>query len=260
MFANNYDTTARDFLGLVKLKNTRPDLSLLTGLMRAFGRLPYENLTKIIRAHEYSNIESRIRTPDIVFGDHVDLGAGGTCFSLTYFFEQVLKFSGFDIYTVLCDRSYGAATHCALVARLGGEKYLVDPGYLMGAPVIIPPRGEAVCLPAGWQAGNVPPSRTGIIKLGETNQVLLFTERGGKTKLRYRFRDAPAPFETFKKRWIDSFDWAMMRHPCVSQNFGDRQLNIRARKNIPITVSKTFGIDKRIVDAANDCVKATVSS
>lgn len=256
MFANSYDITVRDFLSLVKLKNTRPDLSLLTGLMQAFGRLPYENLTKIIRAREHSNIESRIRTPDIVLGDHVELGAGGTCFSLTYFFEQVLKFSGFDTYTVLCNRSYGAATHCALVARLNGEKYLVDPGYLMGAPVIIPSRGEEVCLPAGRKAGNGPSSRIRVVRLGETDQVLLFTERGGKTKLRYRFRDAPIPFETFKERWFDSFDWAMMRHPCVSQNLGGRQLYIRAGKTLPASVSDTFGIDKRIVDAANDCVAA----
>lgn len=246
MFASSYDTTARDFLNLTGLKSERPDLSSLADLVHAFGRLPYENLTKIIRAHEHSDIESRIRTPDIVLGEHIDFGTGGTCFSLTYFFEQVLKFSGFDIYTVLCDRSYGAAVHCALVARIGNEKYLVDPGYLMSSPVLIPPRGEVV-----WQGAS---SQIRIVRPGETDQVLLFTKREGKVKLRYRFHDAPAPFENFKNRWIDSFNWAMMRHPCVAQNFDGRQFYVRARKNLSASAMGALKIDRRIITAANDCI------
>lgn len=260
-----YHDVARDFFRLVGLRRDRPDLGLLSKLTRAFGRLPYENVTKIIRAHEQDTPEGRMRFPDIVLAEHLDFGAGGTCFSLTSFFEQVLAWAGYDFFTVLCDRSYGAATHCALVVRLGGDDYLVDPGYLLEAPLLIPPR-------QGHQ-GRASVQRTEaltvrLVRLGETSQLLLFTERHGKQKLRYRFRDIPTPEEDFRQRWIDSFDWAMMRHLCVSRMDGGKQLYMRdgvvrqmrrdgqgqtsVREGLAATVASMFGIDPRLVDAARD--------
>lgn len=257
-----HDDVARNFLKLVKVPQDRPDLALLTKLTRAFARFPYENLTKILRAHEFAEAERRMRMPGIVLADHMELGAGGTCFSLTYFFEQVLRFAGFELVPVFCDRSYGPATHCALIARAGADRYLVDPGYLLEAPLLVPPRGESV--------QQAPTLVVRLVRLGTTRQLLLFTEREGVRKLRYRLRDEAVSPETFRQRWIDSFDWAMMRHLCVSQLVDGTQLYVRdgvmrkmrregqrqeaAHAELAQKIERSFGISPGLVDAARDCL------
>ncbi len=262
MRMQDYSDVARDFLRIAGVVPARPDLPYLARLARAFGRLPYENLTKILRAATYEEPDNRLRTPDIVLADHLDLGAGGTCFSLTNFFEQVLRFAGFDAAPVLCDRSYGAETHCALIVNAEGRRYLVDPGYLIEAPIEIPARGESV------QQGSSCTVR--LRRLGESSQLMLITENSGKAKVRYRMRDLPATPQRFLDRWIDSFDWAMMRHMCVSRNEADGLLFMRdgaVRKivgsderrgriddSFANEVQRTFGIDARVVSMAREAV------
>lgn len=263
MSSNDYSDISRDFLSLVLVKPGRPDFGHLGGLMRAFRRFPYENFTKIIRAHEFKDSEKRMRMPDVVFGDHLELGTGGTCFSLTCFFEQILRHAGFETHPVLCDRSYGPDTHCALIVPIGLDRYLVDPGYLMDEPLKIPDHGEAIQIS--------PFQRTRLVRLDGSSQLLLFTEREGRSKLRYRLRDLPVDAALFKSRWIDSFDWAMMRHPCISTLTEDGQIFMRdgllrrisgrdraqakIREDFASKVSALFGIAPSVTEAALDCVR-----
>lgn len=263
MVADGYNGVAHDFLALIRVGPHRPDLALLARLVQGFARLPYENVTKIVRAHAFVTPEGRLRMPDIILSDHMAFGTGGTCFSLTFFFEQILRHAGFDVAPVFCDRSYGPDTHCALMAELRDGAYLVDPGYLLEAPLLIPPRGESV------QRGGMQTVR--LVRLGETAQLLLFTERNGARKLRYRLRDVPVAPDCFRQRWIDSFDWAMMRHLCVSQMIGGNQLYIRdgvmrkkrrdeehqqsVRQQLGEAIAGTFGIDPRIVDLAHEYLR-----
>lgn len=262
MLEMDYSDVARDFLRVARVAPVKPGFDYLCRLSRAFGRLPYENLTKILRAAEHADVETRLRTPDIILADHLDLGAGGTCFSLTNFFEQVLCFAGFETSIILCDRSYGAETHCALIVNVDGKRCLVDPGYLLEAPIEIPVRGESV------QNGQSCTVR--LVRLGESRQLVLFTERGGISKIRYRFKDAPADRERFVERWIDSFDWAMMRHICVSRQTASGQLYVRDGKlrlmkdssvardrldsRFADEVSRLFGIDRSLAELARDAV------
>lgn len=259
----DYDDVARDFLKLAGIIPLRPGLDYLRKLSRAFARLPYENLTKVIRAGEIEDPDERPRMPDLVLAEHVDLGSGGTCFSLTHFFRTVLEFAGFAPRPVMCDRSYGPNTHCALIVPLGGERYLVDPGYLMEEPLLVPPFGESV------YSGKTRTVR--LLRLGLSSQLLLMTERGGKRKLRYRMRDAPISDVRFRELWIDSFGWAMMRHLCVSRLTDEGQLYMRdgmmrlvdgKRKSqdriatrFSSEVEKAFHIDRRIVSLAEDAVR-----
>ncbi len=261
--ASDYSDVARDFLRLVGIAPLRPDLAYLTRLARAFSRLPYENFTKIIRAGEISDPENRRRMPDLVLADHIDLGAGGTCFSLTHFFRTVLGFAGFEAEVAMCDRSYGPNTHCALIVPLGKERFLVDPGYLMDEPLIVPKKGESV------QRGDTSTIR--LRRLGLSSQLILITERKGVAKLRYRLRDAPVSNDRFRELWIDSFDWAMMRHLTASKRIGEGQLFMRdgmlrlvngTRKSqdrvgsaFANEIERTFGIDRRTVSVAEDAVK-----
>ncbi len=262
MLVSGDSAVARGFLRLAGVVLTRPDLGMLTRLTRAFGRLPYENFTKIIRAAEHARLEDRLRLPQIVLADHLGLGAGGTCFSLTQFFREVLAHAGFESSPVLCDRSYGPETHCALIVPIGRERFLVDPGYLMEAPIPIPQRGESV------QRGTA-----GIVtlqRLGESRQLLLITEAGGKRRIRYRMRDEPSTEERFDERWADSFGWAMMRHLCVSRNADGGQIYLRdgllrrirredtdqgrVKARFEQEVERLFGIDPRIVSRAREAV------
>ncbi len=214
-----YTDVAQDFLRLVGLPPARPDQVFLSKLTRAFMRLPYENLTKIISVAKTEDPEKRLRTPDIVLGDHIDIGAGGTCFSLTYFFQQILAFAGYDSWPVLCDRSYGPDTHCALIVPLGRKRFLIDPGYLMDQPLLVPEAGETV------QHGPLGVLR--LMRLGTSRQLLLITKRDGQSRIRYRLRDDPVSAVHFQSRWIDSFDWAMMRHLCISRQIDGGQLYMR---------------------------------
>ncbi|MFA4973210.1 MAG: arylamine N-acetyltransferase [bacterium] len=263
MIRGDYSDTAREFLRLVGAREAGADLAHLAALAHEFARLPYENFTKVLRAAEFSDFEERIRTPEIVLKDHLELGAGGTCFSLTHFFRQVLSFSGFDIYPVLCDRSYGADTHCALVVRMGRDKFLVDPGYLMQEPLLIPESGESV------QRGQLGAQR--LVRLGASSQLMLISERDGARKIRYRLRDQPVSDEVFRGRWMDSFDWPMMRHLCVSRLTGEGQLymrdgrmrlvregeknHVRLDAGFAAEVERSFGIDRRLVSMAHDAWK-----
>lgn len=263
MRMQHYDDVARDFLRFAGIAPARPDLAYLSKLARAFSVLPYENLTKIVRAGEVEDPFERPRLPDVVFADHLDLGSGGTCFSLTHFFRTVLAFAGYDAQPVMCDRSYGPNTHCALIVPLGNERYLVDPGYLMEEPLRVPEQGESV------QHGRT--STVRFRRLGSTRQLLLITERDGKRRIRYRLKDAAVSDEQFRFFWIDSFDWAMMRHLCVSRQTGEGQIFMRdgmmrlvggARKKqdrihagFSHELERAFGIHPRITARAQDAVK-----
>lgn len=261
MFKPSYSDTVRDFLKIAKFHPTKPDLAALSLIMRAFSRLPYENFTKVIRAAAYPDSDERFRTPEIVLFDHCEFGTGGTCFSLTYLFSHVLHELGFDLYPVLCDRSYGANTHCALIVKIDAEKYLCDPGYLFDQPIRVP---------AAVETAITSSLRLSLTRLGTSSQLLLIDNGGEKAKIRYRLRDVPVTDELFRARWKDSFGWAMMSHLCVTKQQESGQLYMRdgllrdptnrgkgqeiVSENFVQRVSTAFGIDERIVTIARDSV------
>ncbi|MBT3182202.1 MAG: arylamine N-acetyltransferase [Deltaproteobacteria bacterium] len=263
MIDESYSDTVKDFLKLIGVRPNRPDLKWLTLLAKSFHRMPYENLTKIIRLHEIADPALRPRMPEVVIADHLDLGAGGTCFSLTYFFEQILSEVGYKLYTVLCDRSYGPDTHCALIVEVDDSKYLVDPGYLMEAPLIVPPFGSSV--------QNGKSSVVALSRLGGTSQLLLSTKSAGRSRLRYRLKDEPVSKDLFFEKWIDSFSWSMMRHMSASiqteggllfmrdgelrRNTTDSKSQRVIKSHLNDEVEATFGIKGRLVSDADDCLK-----
>lgn len=255
MAVDQHREVVKDFLRLVRIDPPRPSVEALGELVRAFMRFPYENLTKIIRADEEGDPIRRMRMPEIVLGDHVDLGAGGTCFSLTYFFKQVLTRCGYPCQPVFCDRSYGPDTHCAIIAHIDGARYLVDPGYLLEHPVELPRIGSA-----GLDASL---NRTTVTRLGETSQYILATNQGGRDVIRYRLKDVAVSEEEFRHRWIDSFAWAQMRHLCITRlernghiylrdahlkhSTPEKRSREKIERDFERVVQRTFGIDESIV-------------
>lgn len=194
------------FLGVPDLSGIGP--APVDRICDAFSRLPYENLTKVIKRSEVISPASARRLPDEVIVDHLRYGTGGTCFSLTAALIAVLSRFGVAAWPILADRRYGPDTHCAVLIILNGAPYLVDPGYLIHRPVALP--GEQVrchenrfntveLLPAGPQ------------------RVELFTRSGNDRRYRLTYKIDPVDGPTFAAAWTRSFNWEMMAYPVLTR-------------------------------------------
>ncbi|SVE50279.1 uncharacterized protein METZ01_LOCUS503133, partial [marine metagenome] len=125
-----------DFARHFRLQREAPQTLLVENVAAAFASLPYENLTKILK-HDREGEVAR-RGPQEVISDHIRLGSGGTCFSLTAALLHVLRGLGLRAEPILADRHYGENTHCALLVWLNDQPHLLDPGYLVLKPLPLP--------------------------------------------------------------------------------------------------------------------------
>ena len=129
---------------------------VLRRVTEAFNRVPYENLTKILKADSVLSAASAMRCPDEVIGDFLRWGTGGTCFSLTAALIALLDVAGIDAWPILADRHYGVDTHCGiLIAPQGANMLLLDPGYLLFAPIPVPLDFPAF-IETGFNCGREP--------------------------------------------------------------------------------------------------------
>jgi arylamine N-acetyltransferase len=193
----------------------------LCDCVSAFARLPYENLTKIIKGTEMGLASRARRTPDEVVSDHVRLGTGGTCFSLTATLVSLLRALGWQTEVILADRRYGPNTHCALLVWIKGHPHLVDPGYLIVEPIR---------LHADEQRITTAFNQLRLIPRRDRDQLELWTEQGGDAKYRLSYRTHPADPGEFLEAWDASFDWDMMQYPLLTRVTGDHQRYLRGNR------------------------------
>ncbi len=250
------------FLAHFGLARGAPDAALLERVARAFAQLPYENLTKIIKYCREGSSDAALREPGEVLDDHVRLGTGGTCFSLTALLLHLLRSFGYEARPVLADRRYGPDTHCAALVDLPGGTHLIDPGYLLFKPVpidareprhIVTPFNELVLSPA---AGG---------------KLDLATRRQGAETYRLTYKPAGADAAEFMRAWHESFSWDMMRYPLLTRvtdatqrylqktHFQERDHAHVARRTIPVDelvslIAGEFGIARAVAAAALDIV------
>ena len=197
-------------------------LALLEGVSRAFATIPYENLTKIIKLADAGSPRRAKRGPLEVVSEHVDLGAGGTCFSLTAALLHILRALGFEVQPILADRNYGANTHCALIVWIDGAPHVLDPGYLIVRPVGLEGSGE-IRVPTAFNEILLVP-QAGVEKLD------LYTIQNGNRTYRLTFKADPVDDVEFLKAWEASFDWDMMRYPVLTRVRGDEQLYLQGER------------------------------
>ena len=211
----------RQFLQAQSIDIALPSVERLTAVARAFSRLPFENLTKIIKDAEAGRVEEARRTPGEVLADHAALGAGGTCFALTATLLYLVRALGFTAEPILADRRYGADTHSALLVWLAGKPHLLDPGYLIVQPLPIPTAG-AIRIPTPF------------------NELILSTQDGGasvelatlqqkQSTYRLTFKTAPVDAGEFLRAWDASFEADMMRYPVLSRVVGNQQLYLQKK-------------------------------
>ncbi len=198
------------FLAAFGISRHSPRIDLIDRVTKAFSRLPFENLTKIIKADSVTNPSSAMRYPDELLGDYMRWGTGGTCFSLTASLIAVLDALGIEAYPVLADRHYGADTHCGvLIPAPGGDLFLCDPGYLLFAPVKIPSE-RPIAFENGFNAVE-------LVPLAGATRLELYTTVKGNRKLRLTFKVAPVDDAAFGRAWERSFAFEMMSYPVLTR-------------------------------------------
>ena len=203
------------------LRSGEKRLHTLGTLAKSFSRLPYENLTKIIRSSRNGKGPAARRLPARVLTDHRDLGTGGTCFSLTAALLHLVRALGFEAQPILADRHYGADTHSALLVRIRGRPHLLDPGYLMVEPIPLEESREVEV--------KTPFNRL-LLSPESPGRMRLYTRQQGGRSHRLTFKTSPADPGQFLKAWDESFSWEMMTHPLLTRIQGGKQIYLNGRR------------------------------
>jgi arylamine N-acetyltransferase len=209
----------------------------------AFKFIPYENLTKILKADTVISARSAMRYPDEVIADFLTLGTGGTCFSLTAALAAVLDACAIEVYPILADRHYGPDTHCGLIMTRGdGQLVLIDPGYLLFAPLLIPRDGPAF-FETGFNLIELLPTAGGT-------RLELHTIVRNNRKHRLTFKLEPVSDEAFGRAWEQSFAFEMMTYPVLTRHANGchqyLQGNVLAIRDSEKTRRVTLTPDKQI--------------
>ena len=243
---------------------------LINRIAGAFSSIPFENLTKIIKADSVVSAASAMRYPDEMLGDFLKWGTGGTCFSLTASVVAVFDSLGIEACPVLADRHYGINTHCGLmIVQPGGDVLLLDPGYLLFAPVQIP-KEQPAFFDTGFNRVELHPVNGGT-------RLELYTSVKGNRKLRLTFKLEPVSDAAFGKAWEQSFAFEMMTYPvltrtvngchqylqgnvlAVRDSLRTQRLTLTPEKQVEFyTISA--GMDKTIVTRALEIVKYGTNS
>ncbi len=193
---------------LIAIESLDEERIIVEKVCDAFSRMPYENLTKIIKRREVIGPSSARRLPDEVIADHLAYGTGGTCFSLTAALVAALRHFGVEAHPILADRRYGSDTHCAALIMTGGDLFVVDPGYLLHRPVPLPAETPVVV--------ENPFNIVELMPEGP-RRVALYTRSGADRKYRLTYKIAPVDGEAFGVAWDRSFGWEMMTYPVLTR-------------------------------------------
>jgi len=222
------------------LKKNAIDLSLskeqlMYRIADAFSHIPYENLTKILKTDAVISPRSAMRYPDELMGDYLRWGSGGTCFSLTAACIALFNAVGIEAHPILADRHYGPDTHCGLVMVTAAGIHLLDPGYLLFIPTLLP-KEKTAAVETGY-------NRIELVPLLNGEKIELYTVVKGNRKQRLVYKAAPVSAETFEKAWEQSFAWEMMTYPVLTRVSGGNQQYIQGNKLSVRTDQKTHRME-----------------
>ena len=237
----------------------RPDRDSLRMILSYFSHIPWENLTKFLIKAQRFPAENRLRLADTVIGEHIEKGAGGTCFSLTESLGAILTFAGFQCRPVMADMNHGRNIHCALCVTAGdGSLFLADPGYLVPEPVLMEP-GKTTQIETSLQTLVWEPSE------GD-NSFDLFSVDGNVRNWRYRIRMDPVSSAEFRSHWQRSFDATGMNSLHLNRRseggrLSAHNLNLRRvtsggntneklKGSYPEKIEEYFGLNREIAESA----------
>lgn len=256
------DDTTSSFLRRSAIPLSLSREALLSRVLESFSRIPYENLTKIARSHERCDTSKR-ETPTELLDSFWAYGTGGTCFSLTSTLVHLLRALGFETHPILANRRYGSDTHCAVIVKLEPNAWhLVDPGYLIHFPCLLPSVGS--------QMYSTSHSRIELERIGEC-AVTLSTVQGADRRYRLTYKTTPVDESAFQLAWDASFSWEMMTYPIIATVREGSQIYIQKSRvvtrsldssqvaelphdSLAVEIARMTGISTEIVARALACL------
>jgi len=209
--SGTHELAAKSFLDSANLNASYPSIGHVAEISQNFSNIPYENLSKIIKFSQ-SGGEISFRMPEEVIDDYSQWKLGGTCFSLTFYLMEILRFCGYECGPVMGDMNWGENTHSAVVLHFNSEKY--------------------------------PHAGIEIRFREEVGRYDLFTFRKGNYTWRYRFISEPVSLENFSRFWTESFFKPTLYGICLTKI--DEQGMVYVHNNYTKLTNKT--LSKRIND------------
>ncbi|MBN2780506.1 MAG: arylamine N-acetyltransferase [Candidatus Marinimicrobia bacterium] len=216
--------------------------------------IPYENVSKILRLE--MEPEKRPRDSKTVLSEHREFHFGGTCFSLVNLVVRSLLVEGIQAYPVRADIHRRNFPHFFALAEFRGSHYLIDPGYLINAPLELSFDKET-----HQKNGAI----DFIVNHISKGQFKLQTVTNGQHKTRYSFHIVPLEEAVFMDYWVRSFDYlnAIVASRFIDDTFiyiNGSYVQIRSNGNIEkydqqdkaLYYLKTyFDLDDDLIGAAN---------
>ena len=118
------------------------DLRNLDKLVGAYVRsVPWESASRIVKRDSTEELASCSRWPEEFWQDHLEKGGGGTCFESNYAFSSILRRLGYEGYLTINDMGDSIGCHTAIIVILQGQKWLMDVGFPIYAPLPVSGRG-----------------------------------------------------------------------------------------------------------------------
>ncbi|MDP3980635.1 MAG: arylamine N-acetyltransferase [Chlamydiota bacterium] len=216
---SNVSSEVYEFAQHYELNLNQDPLMRLESMLQAFTKMPYENLSKVIKWNAHKSTSRSKRTPEEVIRDHLRYNTGGTCFELTSTLLYMIRFVGFKAEPILADRPYGQNTHCAMVIEVDGKWHLVDPGFLILKPLCLtkePNIEVKTCFNDLVLSGHA-----------DNDHIDLFTRWKTQCTYRLTYKAKPADPAEFLSAWDSSFYWDMMRYPLLTKTMNHTQIYMR---------------------------------
>ena len=200
----------------------------VAALLGELAALPYENLSKIVAFHKSGSPETAQDVSAHWLQDHARSGLGGTCFSLTHWLKIRLDALGFSTAYLMADKPSTYThrepnIHCGLLFEHRFEHgvepgnphsrrlYLLDPGYLIFEPLLLPSAGLSV-------STFISPNEIRLEDASGEGAWRLHTgPRAGPLKHRFDFRKEPVTSAEFERHWEASHHWPMMNYPVLNR-------------------------------------------
>jgi len=257
------------YLALLAVTARRPSVEALAELTAAhLARIPFENISKLF----YRHVATRCALPILSqFLDGIEQHRfGGTCYSNSYHFHQLLTHLGYTV--ALCGADMSAPNvHLVNVVTLDEARYLVDVGY--GAPLRAP-------LPLDATADNDirwGPFRYVLRPRDAEGRSRLDTYRHGVLSHGYTVTPTPRRIEDFAAVIAQSYaDDATFMHALLIARYGvQRSVMLRnltlymqdgserrtsaipSPEALPDVIEREFGLPSDIVRQALDGVQLT---
>ena len=232
----------------------------LRKIVQSFSCIPWENLTKFLAKAQLTEKASRLRLPGTVISEHIQNGAGGTCFSLTASLGDILESAGYTCNPVMAEMHHGKNIHCALsIITPDGTRFLADPGYLVPVPIPLE-MGQNTSLDIYDKKLVWEPDSDG------ESYDMYTIQQGENKQWRYKVWLRPVSLTEFRRHWQNSFNATGMNSlhlNCLreDQRLSAHNLNLRIvvkegkqnkklRDNYSGKIEKYFGLNRTVADAA----------